>query len=61
MPKTRSEFWLAKIQGTKDRDMRNKTLLECAGWRVLELWECELEKDYEGTIANLVDMLMCDD
>lgn len=41
MPKTRVEFWLKKFEANVARDARNRLELEQAGWRVVEIWECE--------------------
>jgi len=40
MPKTRPEFWSAKIKSNRDRDARSVEALVGAGWRVLVVWEC---------------------
>lgn len=45
LPKTRAEFWLAKLNGNVDRDQRNGVALKQMGWRVLTIWECELEDE----------------
>ena len=42
IPKTRSEFWVKKINNTKKRDASNSEKLEMDGWEILEIWECEL-------------------
>ena len=42
LPKTRLEFWVPKIEATRVRDERNRQDLAKLGWRVLELWECQL-------------------
>ena len=42
LPKTRSEFWLAKLNGNVERDKRNATALADLGWRVITVWECEV-------------------
>lgn len=42
-PKTRQEFWTAKITGNRERDARVKASLLAAGWRVLTVWECALK------------------
>ena len=44
-PKTRTEFWLAKFQSNIERDQRNRRALVELGWRVLEVWECELNDE----------------
>ena len=43
VPKSRTEFWLTKLQANKERDARNIKELTGAGWKVLVLWECELK------------------
>lgn len=40
-PKTRVEFWQKKFDANVARDKRNAELLTKAGWRVMEIWECE--------------------
>jgi len=44
MPKTRREWWQAKLEGNAARDRRNQSALRHAGWRVLTVWECETLK-----------------
>lgn len=43
IPKSRVEFWEAKISGNKERDARNRRELVQAGYRVLDIWECSLK------------------
>jgi DNA mismatch endonuclease, patch repair protein len=45
MPKTRQEFWAAKLNGNVERDARNSKALRSLGWKVLTVWECETAKD----------------
>jgi DNA mismatch endonuclease (patch repair protein) len=40
-PKSRLEFWRGKFAENQARDARNRVALEAAGWRVLEIWECQ--------------------
>ena len=42
LPATRTDFWLAKIDGNVRRDRRDISLLAEQGWRVLVVWECAL-------------------
>ena len=42
IPKTRQEFWLAKLNGNVERDKRNVMALKQLRWKVLTVWECEL-------------------
>lgn len=41
-PKSNREYWLAKIEGNRERDKKHLTELEGKGWEVLTVWECEL-------------------
>ena len=41
MPKSRREFWEAKLGGNVERDARNVVELEASRCTVLTSWECE--------------------
>ena len=41
VPKSKTEYWLPKLQRNVERDQRNKEELMESGWSVLEVWECE--------------------
>lgn len=47
LPKTRSEFWSQKLSGNVERDHRNVQDLKRLGWRVLIVWECELDDEWK--------------
>ena len=51
IPKTRSEFWEAKIKRTRQRDRAKRSELRKMGTSTLSIWEHEL-KDISG--VNLV-------
>ena len=42
LPETRKEFWVKKIGDNKIRDKKNKSELEANGWKVLTVWDCEI-------------------
>lgn len=42
LPKTRPEFWRAKIDANRQRDARQVDQLQQAGWHVETIWECAL-------------------
>ena len=44
MPGTRLEYWKPKLEGNIARDIMNQAALAAMGWRVLVLWECEIER-----------------
>lgn len=55
IPKTRTEFWVKKITTNKNNDMKASDLLSFAGWKVINIWECDLKsKVREKTLDNLL-------
>lgn len=46
LPKSRLDFWAAKLETNRKRDSMNVERLNHLGWRVFVIWECEL-KDME--------------
>lgn len=44
MPKSRIEFWQAKFNRNRDRDVEVRANLEALGWKVLVIWECQTFK-----------------
>ncbi len=41
IPKTRTKWWLEKLNKNIERDKKTKLKLEATGWKVLIIWECE--------------------
>lgn len=41
-PKSRTEFWVSKLEGNASRDRNSTKLLKKQGWKPLVVWECEL-------------------
>ncbi|WP_118183820.1 very short patch repair endonuclease [Paraburkholderia phosphatilytica] len=63
-PRTRPEFWHAKIERNRANDLKAVTALREQGWRVGIVWECALRganRDIEGLAQRLVDWLKGDD
>jgi len=59
VPKTRTDWWLNKINTNKTKDQKTIALLKKANWIIIILWECEL-KSYskEKTLNNLLTCLL---
>lgn len=53
-PKSRTDFWQAKFDKNVENDVRNKQLLEEAGWHVIIIWECQIKKEFEETMAEVI-------
>ena len=55
VPKTRTDWWLNKINGNKTNDAKKELALRQAGWKVLVIWECQLKPDkLEKTLGELI-------
>ena len=54
MPKTRTEFWQAKIERNKELDYEIQRQLASMGWHCITIWECQLKpKVREATLESL--------
>lgn len=54
VPKTNTEFWVAKVARNQERDQEVWRKLEAKGWSVIIVWECQLKKaNLEETIARV--------
>ncbi|WP_265519216.1 very short patch repair endonuclease [Nitratireductor luteus] len=51
-PKSNVEFWESKLRKNVERDIRVQGELECMGWDVLIIWECETV-DNDLVVAKL--------
>lgn len=56
-PKTRTEFWLEKFEKNVANDNAHREALEAAGWNVITLWECEINKRFKETMDQVVQEL----
>lgn len=55
VPKTRTEWWLNKINGNIKKDTESTAWLKIEGWKVLTVWECDLKTDKrEKTLQQLL-------
>jgi len=58
IPKTRTEWWTAKINKTIEKDSENETELRKMGWKIIIIFECELKPGLkEKTLNNLLTEL----
>lgn len=55
-PKSRSDFWERKFEENVERDARQASELEAAGWTVMTLWECETRET--ATLVAFVDAVV---
>lgn len=57
MPKANGIFWKKKLTGNIERDIRVNQELRKLGWRVLRVWEHEIERDASGVVSKIVETL----
>lgn len=58
IPKTRTQFWTQKINGTIERDEVNNEKLKNLGWKIITVWECELKSvKFEKTLNKVISQL----
>ena len=55
IPKTNTNFWVAKISRNQERDQEVWRLLEAKGWFVIIVWECQLKK---GKLQETVEVVI---
>ena len=54
VPKTNTEFWVAKVARNQERDQEVWRQLEAKGWYVIIIWECQLKKAVLNETINRV-------
>lgn len=60
-PATNREYWKSKIQRNVARDRDNMQKLQQLGWKVIVVWECEIRKDFQSAVDDLIESLTgCD-
>lgn len=57
LPKNNTAFWEEKFHKNIERDIKKVTLLESSGWRVMTIWECELKKNPDLVIKNIISVI----
>lgn len=58
VPKSNTDFWIAKVQRNRERDQQEYKALHDAGWQVIVIWECQLKKTIiESAMRDVEHML----
>jgi DNA mismatch endonuclease, patch repair protein len=58
VPKTRTEWWLNKINGNITNDAKVIKALKKGGWKIITIWECKLKPvKVEKTLNTLLHTL----
>jgi len=54
IPSTNSTYWKEKLQKNVEKDNKHIQELEKLGWKVIVVWECEIEKQFERILEKTV-------
>ncbi len=57
MPKSNEDYWQKKFHKTIVRDAKNIKKLQELGWRVIVVWECEIDENLEKTASKIKKIL----
>jgi DNA mismatch endonuclease (patch repair protein) len=53
-PKSKRKYWLPKIEKNVIRDKKNIRLIRKHGWRVVRIWEHQINKNPEKLIDRII-------
>lgn len=54
-PKSRIEYWKTKIDKNVDNDVKNYKLLKQLDYKVIVIWECELNEAFDSRMRELIE------
>ena len=54
-PQSRKEYWIQKIEQNVKRDRRKTRLLREAGYKVVNIWEHDMLKNFERCFKRVTD------
>ncbi len=57
LPKSNLDYWREKLEKNVSNDKLHEQQLTEMGWNTITLWECELKRDFEGTMTSLINTL----
>ncbi len=55
IPKTRTDWWIGKINNTIALDKNRYIDLNSLGWKVITIWECELKQKRLERLIKLIE------
>ena len=58
VPKTKTEYWLERLEHNKKRDFLIKSKLRKLGWKVIDVWECTLKRKNLDKTFNTLERLI---
>ncbi len=58
-PATNTDWWVKKLERNVSRDRRNRNDLETSGWKVLVVWQCQLQD--EAALRSILERFLSGD
>lgn len=55
--KLNGKYWIKKIERNRNRDKQHHQKLRREGWKVMLVWEHQLEKNSKKTISKIINFL----
>ena len=56
--KLTSNFWIKKIDDNRRRDRKVNCSLRVKRWKILRIWEHQIEKDFDGSMEKIIKFLL---
>jgi DNA mismatch endonuclease (patch repair protein) len=56
-PRSNRTYWRSKLEKTRQRDRDNQLELEKRGWKVVVIWECQIDEIHLTRVADLIRAL----
>lgn len=53
IPKTRTKWWVDKINSNIKNDTKNLKLLNQLNWKIIKIWECQIKKNKERLFIKI--------
>lgn len=53
LPRSNRDFWRVKFKRNVARDKKRCDQLGAMGWKVIVVWECEIEEDIKGVLVRI--------
>ena len=47
-------YWMSKIKSNMERDKLNTEKLKNIGWKILRIWEHDINKDLSGVVDRII-------
>jgi len=57
MPQSNKRYWKEKIRRNKERDSEVNEKLKKEGWKVVRIWEKDIQRDLIKSLKKIIDVL----